>query len=175
MPGSVTLTATLGTDMATTTLNVLGAAQPSAVVALEPGTVTMRPGATQTFTVVLDVPAAADTMVALSQLPATAGTLPVMVTIPANALSITFDYVDGMMAPSVVLTATLNTSMASSTVTITDTTTDHLVINELDYNQAGTDAASYIELYNGTGAAVDLTELAVVLINGSHNGEYLRV
>ncbi len=175
MPGSVTLTATLGTDMATTTLNVLGAAQPSAVVALEPGTVTMRPGATQTFTVVLDVPAAADTMVALSQVPAAAGTLPVMVTIPVNALGVTFDYVDGMMAPSVVLTATLNTSMASSTVTITDTTTDHLVINELDYNQAGTDAASYIELYNGTGAAVDLTELAVVLINGATGQpEYAR-
>src|SRR5262249_14638546 len=46
-----------------------------------------------------------------------------------------------------------------------------LVINEVDYDQAGTDSASFIEIYNGTGADVALDGLAVVLINGSTNAE----
>ncbi|MBL0030474.1 MAG: lamin tail domain-containing protein [Rhodanobacteraceae bacterium] len=48
----------------------------------------------------------------------------------------------------------------------------HLVINEVDYDQAGTDAASFIEIYNGTGNAVSLTNLAVALVNGNGNIEY---
>ncbi len=51
---------------------------------------------------------------------------------------------------------------------------DHLVINEIDYNQSGTDANSFIEIYNGTGVAVSLTDLAVVLVNGNNNAEYAR-
>jgi hypothetical protein len=50
----------------------------------------------------------------------------------------------------------------------------HLVINEVDYDQAGTDAASYIEIYNGTGAPVPLANIAIVLVNGNGNVEYAR-
>jgi predicted extracellular nuclease len=42
-----------------------------------------------------------------------------------------------------------------------------LVINEIDYDQAGTDAAEFIELYNYGAAPVDLNGLAVELVNGS--------
>lgn len=42
----------------------------------------------------------------------------------------------------------------------------HLVINEVDYDQQGTDSAEYIEIFNGTGAPVSLANLAVVLVNG---------
>ena len=48
----------------------------------------------------------------------------------------------------------------------------HLVINEVDYDQVGTDTAEYIEIYNPTGAAISLTNVAVVLINGSNNAAY---
>lgn len=49
-----------------------------------------------------------------------------------------------------------------------------LVINEVDYDQYNTDAASFIELYNGTAAAVDLTGLALVVVNGATAAESSR-
>lgn len=49
-----------------------------------------------------------------------------------------------------------------------------LVINELDYDQVGNDTKSFIEIYNGTGAAVTLADFAVVLINGGDSAEYAR-
>jgi lamin tail-like protein len=41
-----------------------------------------------------------------------------------------------------------------------------LVINEIDYDNPGTDNFEYIELYNGSGASVDLGGLELVLVNG---------
>ncbi len=43
----------------------------------------------------------------------------------------------------------------------------HLVINEVDYDQVGTDTNEYVEIYNGTGASVSLANLSLVLVNGS--------
>jgi hypothetical protein len=42
-----------------------------------------------------------------------------------------------------------------------------LIINEVDYDQAGTDAAEFIEIFNNTGAPVNLTGLEVRLVNGA--------
>nr|WP_240359303.1 lamin tail domain-containing protein [Pyxidicoccus trucidator] len=41
-----------------------------------------------------------------------------------------------------------------------------LVINEVDYDTVGTDNAEYIEIYNRGGAAADLTDVVLVLVNG---------
>lgn len=45
-----------------------------------------------------------------------------------------------------------------------------LVINEVDYDQVGTDATEYIELYNSGSTAYPLQYLQVVLINGNAGG-----
>jgi hypothetical protein len=50
-----------------------------------------------------------------------------------------------------------------------------LVINEVDYDQIGTDTAEFVELRNGTACPVDLANLALAFINGANNVEYLRV
>jgi len=50
-----------------------------------------------------------------------------------------------------------------------------LVINEVDYDQPGTDAGEFIEIYNAGGAARDLADLAVVLVNGLTGQEYERI
>jgi len=42
-----------------------------------------------------------------------------------------------------------------------------LVINEVDYDQAGTDAAEFVEIKNVTGAPVDLADFTLELVNGS--------
>jgi len=50
-----------------------------------------------------------------------------------------------------------------------------LVINEVDYDQINTDTAEFIELYNAGGLTIDLSTLALVLVNGNTNLEYFRV
>jgi hypothetical protein len=50
-----------------------------------------------------------------------------------------------------------------------------IVINEVDYDQVGLDTAEFVELYNPTSAAVDLSALAVVFVSGTTKAEYLRV
>jgi hypothetical protein len=52
---------------------------------------------------------------------------------------------------------------------------NHLVINEVDYDQVATDNAEFVEIYNGTGAAVPLAGYSLVLVNGSNNATYLTL
>ena len=51
----------------------------------------------------------------------------------------------------------------------------HLVLNEVDYDNVGTDNREFVEVFNGTGSPVDLDDKAVVLINGLTGTEYTRV
>ncbi len=48
-----------------------------------------------------------------------------------------------------------------------------LVINEVDYDQVGTDAAEFVEIYNPTALTLDLSNVALVLV--STTSEYGRV
>ncbi len=50
-----------------------------------------------------------------------------------------------------------------------------LVINEIDYHQPGLDNAEFVEIYNNTGASVDLSRYALVFVGTTTNTEYLRV
>jgi hypothetical protein len=49
----------------------------------------------------------------------------------------------------------------------------NVVINEVDADQASTDAAEFVELYDGGAGNTDLTGLVLVLVNGSDNLSYL--
>ncbi|HEU6445715.1 MAG TPA: lamin tail domain-containing protein, partial [Gaiellaceae bacterium] len=50
-----------------------------------------------------------------------------------------------------------------------------LVINEVDYDQVGTDANGFVEIHNTGGAAADLSDVDLVAVNGGDNAEYDRV
>ena len=50
-----------------------------------------------------------------------------------------------------------------------------VVINEIDYDQVGSDTAEFVELYNPTATNVSLTNIVLVLIDGSSTSEYMRV
>jgi hypothetical protein len=71
------------------------------------------------------------------------------------------------------VTASLGAVALTSTIT-TVAGGAALVINEVDYDQVGSDTTEFIEIHNGAAAAVDLTSLAVVLVNGAGNLEYQR-
>src|SRR4029079_8677904 len=51
----------------------------------------------------------------------------------------------------------------------------HVVINEVDYDNVGNDTREFVELFNGTGSPVDLSDYAVAFVNGLDGSEYLRV
>jgi hypothetical protein len=49
-----------------------------------------------------------------------------------------------------------------------------LVINEVDYDQVGTDADGFVEIHNTGDAAVDLSNVDLVAVNGGDSSEYAR-
>ena len=51
----------------------------------------------------------------------------------------------------------------------------HLVINEVDYDQVGTDNAEYVEIYNPGSSTLSTAGLAVALVNGATNMQYKLV
>ena len=53
--------------------------------------------------------------------------------------------------------------------------TPRLVVNEVDYDQPGTDAGGFVEIANVGNAAATLDGIAVVLVNGGDGAEYDRV
>jgi hypothetical protein len=127
------------------------------------------------LTVNLNIPAPpSGTVVTLSLNPSNAGTVPPTVTVPAGMTSASFNYVDGSTAQSVTVTATLGTLSFMSIINV-PVTAGTLVINEVDYDNVGTDTAEFVEIYNGMSSSASLTNLALVFIDGANNTEYLRV
>jgi large repetitive protein len=171
----VTLTATLGTASLTADVRVVGAAEQPQLASLTPTTATIPPGGTATFTVTLDIPApTAGTTLDVTLAPPTAGVVPPTVTVLAGQVSATFDYVDGSLVSGATVTVTLGAQNLSSPINLV-MLTPGFVINEVDYDQVGADNAEFIEIYNGSGASVNLSDFALVLLNGSNNTTYLSM
>jgi cysteine-rich repeat protein len=147
------------------------------LVGLTPPMPTVFAGTTQAFTVTLDRPALGDTSVALSLEPATgAGSVVTPVTVLAGMTAATFDFTADAAptATSVMLTATLDTQVLSSKITLSKR---GLVINEIDYDTPSTDDKEFVELYNSSSEPIPLTGIALVFVNGLSTSlkEYGRV
>ncbi len=170
---SVTLTATLDANTQTADVRVVGPAEVAEVVALSPATATGSPNGTITLTVSLDIPAGAGgEVIALSASPGTSASVPANVTVLDGEIEATFDVTLGTDAGSEIVTATLGASSATADIEIIS---GGLVINEVDYDQAGGDDAEFIEIYNGSSADINLTGISLVLVNGSNNTEYSSI
>ncbi len=169
---SVTLTASLGALTSTANVRVVGAAEQPSLVSLTPTTATIVPAGTATLTVTLDLPAPSGGVdVAVALTPSNAGTAPATVPVTEGATTATFSYADGSIATSVTVTATLGTSMATSTIAVSTVTTG-LVINEIDYDNVGTDTAEFVEIFNTSAAPISLIGYALVLVNGANSAVY---
>ncbi len=169
----VTITAMLGAQSSVAHVRVLDTLEAPTTVTLSPTSAAVAAGGSTQLTVTLDLPALTNTDVALSVAPA-AGTLPAMVTVLAGQSTATFTYTDTTAMSPVTITATLAASTSTATVTIS-TGANHLVINEVDYDQLGSDNAEYIEIYNPSAAAVPLTGKQVLLVNGSGEATYATI
>ncbi|NOY89781.1 MAG: lamin tail domain-containing protein, partial [Deltaproteobacteria bacterium] len=173
-PTPITITASLDGVMQTADVRVIGAAEAPRLVDLSPASATISVSATESFRVSLDIPAPTGGVTVLLSLDM-GGSVPASVDIPADAISASFMLTAGATATSGTLSATLNTDMFSSAITISDAPTGHLVINEVDYDQPGADMGEFLELYNGDSSPVDLTTLSVVFVNGSSSVDYRTV
>jgi Lamin Tail Domain/Putative Ig domain len=144
-------------------------------VTLEPDVV--GPGGSTTATVTLTEAAASDTSVSISVTPADAASAPATVVVPTGQTSAQFTVTDLSSASQITITATLNASQDSATLHVA-TSGAHLVINEVDYDQPGTDAGEFVEIYNAGTMSFALSGKALVLVNGATgttNQEYLHV
>ena len=170
---SVTLTASLDGNDQTAEVRVVGVAEIAEVVALSPPTATGSPNGTITLTVSLDIPAGTGgEIVVLSVSPGTSASVPATVTVLEGETIATFDVTLGADAGSETVTATLGASSATADIEII---AGGLVINEVDYDQAGTDDAEFVEIYNGSSANISLAGLSLVFINGSNGTQYSSV
>ena len=169
-----TVTATLGTSTQMASVRVIDAMAPARLTSLTPAMATVATGTTAAFTVGLDLPAPpGGTTIGLAV--DMGGMVPAMVTVPADAVRASFDFTAGAMATTATVTATLGADMRTAMAMVTSAPPGALVINEVDYDQVGTDNGEFIELFNGSTEAVNLAQYAVVLVNGSTSAQYLRV
>ena len=169
----VTVTATLDGHAKIAHVRVLGAAEAPSTVTLFPTAASVTPNGTTTLTATLDLPALVDTTVNLA---ATAGgNVPATAIVLASNTSVTFTYTDLTASAPVTVTATFGASTSTTTVTVS-TGVNHLVINEVDYDNVGSgDSREYVEIYNPSGAAISLATTKLLLVNGATNAVYTTV
>jgi hypothetical protein len=60
-------------------------------------------------------------------------------------------------------------------VTVAAPTPNGLVINEVDYDEPGTDFNEFVEIHNPTANAISLAGIRLVLVNGANNATYLSL
>jgi cysteine-rich repeat protein len=172
--GTATFTASKDGLMKTASVKVIDDTLVRSVKALTPSSVQVAPGGTLTMTVELDMPAPSPTgsTVNLTLVPNMYASAAGVVGVAPNQLTATFQVMASQSLGTETLTATLGASMASATLQVKPLS--GLVINEIDYDGVGTDTEEFLEIFNGTGAPYDLTDIAVVLVNGTNATEYSR-
>ena len=174
-PGTTaTITATLDASSRDATFRVVGAAETPQLLTLTPMSTTASVGGMVLCTVELDIPArAGGAMVAVAV--DTAGTLSTdMVAIAAGARDGSFTFLAGAMEGTATITATLG-NMLTTQINVSAATPGRLVINEVDYDQPGSDAGEFVEIYNAGGMEIPLDGIAVIAFNGNGGAEVVRV
>lgn len=171
---AATIMATLGVQNLTADVRILGAAEQPTSVTIDPTAAAVAQGGTVQLSVTLDLPALANTdPVAISIITGT-GTVPATVTVDPNQTTKTFNFVHGT-GDTVVVRASFNGTTADSTITLS-TGANHLVINEVDYDQAvNPDSAEFIEIFNPSAQTQPLADLQVLLVNGSGGAVYKTI
>lgn len=125
-------------------------------------------------TVRLNLPAASNgTAISLSVTPTGLATVTSSVVVSAGSLEGTFMVTAGASAGAGQVILQLGAQSFPVDFEIVEGGS-RLVINEIDYDQPGTDSAEFIELFNNSGSAVNLAGLAIVALNGNGGAEYGR-
>jgi cytosine/adenosine deaminase-related metal-dependent hydrolase len=167
----VTLTATLDEVSLNADVRVLAADQGPTTLTFEPPALTLGLGQVGMFTLVADIPPPVDQEIVLAT---DAGLVaPEAVTLLAGMTRVSFEVTAGDAAGEIALLAALGAVEAEATVTIVEVALGAgLVLNEIDYDQAGSDTAEFLEIYNPTALAVPLQGLSLQTVNGNGGAVY---
>ncbi len=159
------------TLISTAHVRVLDTLETPTTATLSPTAASVAPNGATDLTVTLDEPApAGGTVVTLA---ATAGgSVPPSVTVLQHALTATFTYLDVAATAPVTVSAKIGAGAATTATVTVSTGANHLVINEVDYDNVGPDTAEYIEIFNPSGGALPLTGVTLYLVNGNGNTVY---
>ncbi len=176
---SVTLTATLGTSTATTTVRVLGLNEAASLVSLTSESPAVPPGTSVTLTVALDLPAPSNTVVSLDLDPSAFGTLPADVTVLQDEMTATFTLTaDANATGSADVTATLGTDSQSVTLVSALLCMPSRVVISQVYGGGGATSGSpsythdYVELHNRSAQPVDITGWSLQYGSASGTGNW---
>ncbi|MCP3105452.1 lamin tail domain-containing protein [Myxococcus sp. K15C18031901] len=160
------------------TTNVTVTPPPAKLVSLTPATATVYFNANQAFTVTLDRKApTGGATVTVSLSAASLGTAPATVTVAEGQTTAQVVFTAGSTAA----TGTLSAAYDGVTLTANITTAqrpavEHLVINEVDYDQpVNPDAAEFVEIYNPSNTAISLANVFLVFVNGSNSQSYQKI
>lgn len=72
-------------------------------------------------------------------------------------------------------TKTVSLGLLALTSSLTFSSHSSIIINEIDYDQPGTDIAEFIELFNSGTSAVSLDNYSIDLVNGSSSSSYRTI
>lgn len=72
-------------------------------------------------------------------------------------------------------TKTVSLGLFALTSSLTFSSHSSIIINEIDYDQPGTDIAEFIELFNSGTSAVSLDNYSIDLVNGSSSSSYRTI
>ncbi|TNF25668.1 MAG: hypothetical protein EP329_22695 [Deltaproteobacteria bacterium] len=155
----VTVTATLDDVTLTAHVTVLAADHVPAPASLVPGGDVVTTGETATFTLTLDTPAPPAGLDVTLSATGPFETVPATVSFAAGEMEQTFDVVAKSDATGVItVTATTTAGTLDGDVEVIDAVLVGLLLDEVFYNPADADdGLEWVRLYNGTGAAVDLS------------------
>lgn len=168
--GTAAVSATLpGTPVRSATVEVIAADQPATLVDFATDDAIVAEGSEITFTVTLDVPAPAATIVDLASSAPASLAVPASVTVPADQLSASFTVTVGTPGTPTI-TATLGAVSKSIALTVVEPSLGGLVINEVDYDQTGTDLAEFLEIFNAGSTPISLVGKQLRFFNGSGSG-----
>jgi len=173
--GAGTVSASLSGIHRTTSVTVTP--PPAKLVSLTPATVTAYFGTTKTFTVTLDRKApTGGATVALALSASTLGTVPESVTVAAGATSAEVTFTAGTAKVNGTLSAAYDGVTLTAAISVTDRPViNHLVINEVDYDQIQSDTAEFVEIYNPSTEPISLENVFLVFVNGSDSKSYQKI
>ena len=72
-------------------------------------------------------------------------------------------------------TKTVSLGLLALTSSLTFSSHSSIIINEIDYDQPGTDVAEFIELFNSGTSAISLDNYSIDLVNGSSSSSYRTI
>ncbi len=155
----VTLDATLDDTTLNVQVLVMDPARTPTPDYIDPNEMDVSIGQVKTLSVYLSQPApAGGTVVSLSASPDTMLTIPDSVTVTEGNLAADFDITALETVGDVTLTATANGSDANTLIHVVDMPSLGLILSEVYYDHPDNDSGyEWIEIYNGTGSAVDLS------------------